>query len=418
MKRVSKKIKFPRSLGGKRFKIILGSTIATVFVIGWGLFAISYVSGWSPLNNGNQKASNSEVKRLVKKYLSGCQNEKCLKEKLREMTSKYGAATAVNSLEYYEETVTDRPKADSHLLAHEIGRQAAETFGVGGDVFMSCPPQVYNYGCQHGFFEKALAKVDTPKQAIDSICGKLEGDANYSRKFKFYCYHGVGHGLMMAQAYDLQPALAICDSLNSKLAQEGCWQGAFMENVNGSMRDEARDGVFSKDDPLAPCSKVDAKYHRECYIVHAPHLLVFYKNDIKPAANVCLKAGEKDVEPCLEGIGLLVTNQGWQELLRPAANSSGAELEPRAWQLCQEYPSDYVGMCVRGSVIQIVNDSAKRMDSAVKFCQLVGRYQSICFESIGSTLRGDATDPQSVKDKCSTIGNTTGKTACLRGTGL
>lgn len=418
MKRIIKKLNLPQWFG-RRFKIILGSAIVAVFVVGWGLFATYYVTGWNPLNSVKAfKADNTEISRLVKSYLSDCRNEKCLQEKLREITSKHGAATAIDSLEYYDETVADRPKADSHLLAHEIGRQAAETFGVSGDVFLSCP-QIYNYGCQHGFFEKALSKVDTPKQAIESICGKLEGDTRYSRKFQSYCYHGVGHGLMMAQAYDLPAALAICDLLNSKLAQEGCWQGLFMENVNGSMRGEARDEAFSKDDPLAPCSKVDAKYHRECYIVHAPYLLVFYKNDTKSAANACLKAAEGDITPCFEGIGLLVTNRGWQELLLPPANNNTSELEPRAWQICQEFPSDYVSLCVRGSVIQIVNASAKNMDSAVKFCELVAQqYSALCFENIGSTLRGDATNPQSVKDKCLAISNTGGQAACLRGAGL
>lgn len=62
---------------------------------------------------------------------------------------------------------------------------------------------------------------------------------------------------MMAQAYDLPASLAICDSLGDSVGQEGCWQGVFMENVNGAMTGASRPGVFSNEDPLLPCTVID-----------------------------------------------------------------------------------------------------------------------------------------------------------------
>ena len=91
----------------------------------------------------------------------------------------------------------------------------------------------FNYGCQHGFFEYVLARSESPKAAAGLVCEST--DESRGEKFKFYCYHGVGRGIMMAQAYDLQAALDVCDTLPSVMSQDGCWQGVFMENVNAGM---------------------------------------------------------------------------------------------------------------------------------------------------------------------------------------
>ena len=53
---------------------------------------------------------------------------------------------------------------DTHSLAHEVGRQTARVFGLRGQAFLTCSIE-FNYGCQHGFFEQALASAPNATEA-------------------------------------------------------------------------------------------------------------------------------------------------------------------------------------------------------------------------------------------------------------
>jgi len=93
-----------------------------------------------------------------------------------------------------------------------------------------------------------------------------------------------------SDAYNLDTALNHCDELPSPTGSEGCWQGVFMENVNGEMERIVGTDVFNETDPLAPCNKLEEKYQWQCYINHAAYLVRFYNNSLSYAANACLEA--------------------------------------------------------------------------------------------------------------------------------
>lgn len=397
----------------------------TAIIITAGLLTLVVISTTAllffkqPVNRSSTASADhlqkSEPDKLVHKYLQTCNDETCLKTSLEKITSEYGPEAALNSLQLYRQKNPDRQMGDTHQTAHEVGRQTATTFGINGKAFLLCPTS-YNYGCQHGFFEKALGEAGSPKDAIEQICGQFEDNPQYSSKFQFYCYHGVGHGVMMSQAYDLKAALDICDSLKSQMAQQGCWQGVFMENVNASMRGEARKGVFSADDPLAPCDKVDPKYQHQCYINHSGHLMAVFANQVNPAATACLKADARQVEACLESIGLMVSNEVWQ---KPLLKSDAPSLEAGAWQLCQEFPNGHVGSCVIAAIDQILNFDGLNIDTSVKFCRLVdSQYRLSCYSRIGQAIRGQATSTKAVERECSKITSPAEQNACKTAGGL
>ncbi len=221
---------------------------------------------------------------------------------------------------------------------------------------------------------------------------------------------------MMSQAYDLKGALDVCDSLKSHLAQDGCWQGVFMENVNASLEGEARKGVFSAEDPLAPCDVVDPKYQHECYINQAGHLMAAFANQINPAATACLQAAAEQIEACVESVGLLVSNEVWQKSLlktRPASLVAGA------WQLCQEFPAGYVSSCVGAAVDQIQNLDGISIDTSLKFCGLVdAQYKLACHGRIGQSIRPQATDTAAINRECAKITTLAEQAACKTAGGL
>jgi plastocyanin len=338
----------------------------------------------------------------------------CISNVLKDLTRTYGPVAGVEMLQILMDDGRVSGSINDHQLAHEIGRETSRAYGVNSEAFLLCPMSAFNGGCQHGFFEYVLGKTDTSTEAADLICNSLGEE--YSNKFKFYCYHGVGHGVMMAQAYDLDASLDICDSFSSVFAQDGCWQGVFMENVNAGSGRYARDGVFSDIDPLAPCNKVDERHRHECYINHAGYLMSFYHNDVSNATVACLSARDEWKDSCLQSIGLMVTNPVWQANL--LSNAGQYSNEQGAWELCKQFPDGWRRECVIGGVDNIVNFDEFEVTRAMRFCDLVdAEDRELCYTLIGSNLRNQATDLVIVREKCNQF-FTDMKNACLRGAGL
>ncbi len=260
------------------------------------------------------EAANYDVKDLYEQVVRQCPASElpCFQKVLLGITEKNGPRASFDVLHRLQDQKLVSLAADDHHFAHEIGQKTAERFGINGRAFLLCPT-FFNYGCQHGFFQYALGQTKATDSAARLICGSL--DQSYSLKFIFYCYHGVGHGVLMAQNYDLAKALAACDTLETHNGQDGCWQGVFMENVNASLKGSTLRQGFSRTDPLAPCNVVAEKYRQECFINHAGWLMKFFENNVTKAADACLKAPDPYVSACLQSIGLMVTNPAWQPSL-------------------------------------------------------------------------------------------------------
>ena len=336
----------------------------------------------------------------------------CLLNGLTDIAKTYGPRASFDTLQMLQENERVDKSTDNHHLAHTVGRVTAKHFGINGPAFLSCPTS-YNYGCQHGFMEHALGHTTTPQEAASRICNTL--DDTYSEKFKFYCYHGLGHGVLMAVEYHLKRALTICDTLEGDRGKTGCWQGVFMENVNAGMQGKAQPNIFSSEAPLLPCSKIAEKYRHECFINHAGWLMVVYRKDIKKATAACLEAPGIHIDPCLQSIGLMVTNPPWQ--IGNPAYSKNKRLEEVGWNICRQFPKGYIGQCVIGAIDNILNFDELDMKKAKSFCNLISRdYQESCYRQIGIALLNQVTDTAILVKKCNALG--VFGLACQRGAGL
>jgi hypothetical protein len=338
----------------------------------------------------------------------------CLAMYFRDLTSSYGPAVSVELVVRLKVDGRVDKVVDEHQLAHQIGRQTAESFGVNDQAFLLCPMESLNGGCQHGFFEFVLGRTETTSAAADLICQSLED--GYSSKFHFYCYHGVGHGVMMAAAYDLDRALEVCDTFNTNIAQDGCWQGVFMENVNAGMGGYSREGVFSDSDPLAPCNVLEDKYQHECYVNHAGYLMQFFSNNVERATNACLGAASTYISSCLQSIGLMVTNPVWQPAL--FGEIGATSFEDVAWELCTQFPDGHREQCVLGGIDNIHNFDAFELSRASAFCDTVHPvYQILCYQRMGLNLGYQALELQEVRESCAIL-EPVFEEACLNGAGL
>ena len=333
----------------------------------------------------------------------------CARRFLTGITGKYGPGAALQVLGALKQSNELDRSLDDHQLAHAIGRETASRFGINSEAFKLCP-LTFNYGCVHGFFEYVLGRTDTPSDAAASICDSASGGPLTTR---FSCYHGVGHGVMMARAYDLQASLDVCDTLSDPVAEDGCWQGVFMENVNAAMRNEARKGLFSAANPLLPCTTVAARYRHECYINQAGWLMHVAESDVGRASGYCLAAPRGYVSVCAQSIGLMVTNPTWQATLAP--NPAKRGFENVAWSLCERFPEQLRSDCIIGGVDNIANFDGLDLTRATRFCRVADRpYRAACYREIGVNLRRRTNDLALIGRRCRTLPAPYGS-ACERG---
>ena len=344
----------------------------------------------------NPPASYSLSTLESKPYPCGKENEHCAISYLQKLTTKYGPQASLGVLDAVETTGGIDPAFDTHQLAHLVGEATAKRFGANKQAFGLCP-QTFNYGCVHGFFIYVLGRSSSPTKAARMIC---DSGGQGPLVPTFNCWHGVGHGVMMARGNDLQASLDVCDSLGSASAADGCWQGVFMENVNAVFRDQARPGVFSPAYPLRPCTRVLNAYKQECFINQAGWLAHVANDDIGKAARYCLSAG-KYVSACAQSIGLMVTNPSWQVPLYGRAGT--ASFEQVAWNLCSRFPAQLQRDCVLGGVDNLANFDQLNVKRSDRFCALTARLQKACYREIGVNLIRRTTDAAVAEARCNEL---------------
>ncbi|HEX9415970.1 MAG TPA: hypothetical protein VF895_04620 [Gaiellaceae bacterium] len=342
------------------------------------------------------RAPDSYSLQTLERQPYGCakNNEQCAIAYLTKLTKHYGPHASLGVLGSLEQTGQIDPAFDTHQLAHLVGQTTAQSFGANKRAFNLCP-QTFNYGCVHGFFIYVLGHTATPSKAASVICNSANPGGPLVPTFS--CWHGVGHGVMMARGNDLQASLAVCNTLGSPSAADGCWQGVFMENVNAEMRHQARPGVFSKTQPLRPCTRVQTAYRLECFINQAGWLAYLAGDDISKMARYCLAAPSPYVSICAQSIGLMVTNPSWQVEFVPRTKGS---FEQIAWSLCTRFPARLQKDCVLGGVDNLANFDQLDVTRSNVFCALTGRAQSTCFREIGVNLARRTASADEARARC------------------
>lgn len=228
---------------------------------------------------------------------------------------------------------------DCHQPAHRIGRVAYEVLGAAmfehGD--MSC-----NAGYYHGAMEAFLAERGTADlaAAVHALCERLGTPfARYS------CLHGVGHGVLAYESYDLPRALATCARLPTAYLQRSCYSGVFMENVMVALGVGVlpghRTSWISRTDLHVPCNQVgdDYRVRYHCYHFQTSWMLAVYGGDFDRVAAECLRARPDMVPVCFDSFGRDAATQARRDPARTLA-------------LCAKAPSapGYYAKCLTGAV--------------------------------------------------------------------
>ena len=321
-------------------------------------------------------------------YAALCEYEPgylCAERIVDEVTALYGPEIGLQSLSDILPSAAFNLSVDGHQLAHTIGRSAAKHFGMTVDVFNQCSTD-FDYGCLHGFFESAAQGYpeDLLVAMFTDIC-EASGDAVSVRANRFNCYHGIGHGLMMHENYNLHKALVICDTLEGWRSSQ-CLDGVFMENAIGSIAGRVPEEYisFREDNLLAPCDAVERKYRSNCYSAHYLHYVSkVHDFSLVHLIDVCRGAGE-DASSCFRGLARLFIGPTRNALLS-SIDFAGESIAEESVFLCNQFPQEYVDMCHRSVVSELVNGDDGRLRTAVQYCGFLSD-QAGCFGNIGNSL--------------------------------
>ncbi len=267
---------------------------------------------------------------------------------------------------------------DCHQESHTIGRVAYEEFGVRtfreGDA--SC-----HSGFYHGAIEAFLAERGTQNVAEDvkEVC-----DAFPTAFGRFECLHGIGHGLMAYQDYDLPLALRTCDRLATDYDRSSCYGGIFMENIvtaQGFGAIPGHDTKWANKDPHVPCSIIDQAHsvQFQCYQMQTSWMLTLFDYDFDRAVPECLKAPADMVSVCFKSFG------------RDAAGHTLRNPQ-KIRDICEKVPQekDFYLQCVVGAINVIVDFWGDGLENqGAELCAaLPEKGKESCYTTLASRLRG------------------------------
>ncbi|MEK7617394.1 MAG: hypothetical protein AAB414_05070 [Patescibacteria group bacterium] len=333
----------------------------------------------------------------MKDILDPSDQEKRLKAG-RKLVERVGVEDALEILEHSPLPHT----GEGHLVVHQIGFYAYQTFGV--DSILKCK-DYFLYACYHGTIIEAASD-----QGFDAI-SKMTDKCKASPVRHFQCVHAAGHSILAIWNYDLPKALETCDSIYEKdtafpEALSSCHNGAFMENLFGvhdwgSGKEAVRDWL-KDDDPYFPCNYFEEKYQRGCWLNQAARIYQMNSNDIVKTTELCEGVGnEQYVAWCMDNVARQIhplTNgdpiktfelcqqvgQRWYDncIVVNAGSFYSVGGKEQAIFICQNVPPHLKGECYQRIIGQIVSDPIERSEKE-KLCQkLEGPYQSQCFDPL------------------------------------
>ncbi|MBW3629347.1 MAG: hypothetical protein KY464_08630 [Gemmatimonadetes bacterium] len=371
--------------------------------------------------------------------LAGEKRTSCFDSELLALLKQAGVGATMTVLERLGEADRD-VRREGHLYAHSIGLAAFRGRDEVGATFSECTP-IFQSGCYHGVIQSYFADLvgssgpeAVTADAVNQLCGSYRGDPG-KRWILFQCVHGMGHGLAMVHQHHLPRMLGGCDLLREAWEREGCYGGAFMENVvqataphhtvgrpeaggahghdpagnadvdhaamghtstatpsvdhaamghtaaEAAAMDHAAMGhgapagepykALDKNDPLYPCNTLDVRYLRSCYSMQTSAILFFNGGDVPATARACDGAPEDFRTACYQSLGRDISAYTLQD-------------HAKAAQLCENGDPAYQPWCHVGYTKNLVDLNADATDG-IAYCRILTSADAkvACYRAVG-----------------------------------
>jgi hypothetical protein len=333
--------------------------------------------------------------------LADCQGDfSCLEQAFGNLAYKEGPKPAIRIFDRMMRS-DDAVERNCHRIVHSIGSAALARYdGNVAKAFAEGSASCWS-GYYHGILERAF--VDADPDDLGEISRGLCDDADIrgTEYLAYQCVHGLGHGLMIYTGYNLPVSLEVCDELATDWDQSSCSGGVFMENISSSY------GFTSKwvkeDDPVYPCDSVAKRHKYYCYLMVTSRILSLNGYDWKQAAATCATVEKGWVDVCFQSYG------------RDASGSTRQDAGEivRLCRLAARWEDD----CIYGAARDITSNDAGAGRARVLCERAAVSLRAVCFDGIGTILRGLSSSEEDVRVACAAA-TTTYLTACLRGAGL
>lgn len=267
---------------------------------------------------------------------------------------------------------------DCHQEAHNIGRTAYEIFG-------SRAFRDGNSSCHSGYYHGAIEAFLNEKGTTDLIGNvKIICDSFETSFGRFECLHGIGHGVLAYEDYEMPAAIKICGALATNYDQSSCYGGMFMENIvtaQGRGAGAVHDTKWAnQDDPHFPCNNIGGDYsvRYQCYQMQTSWMLTIFNYNFDRVKEECFNAPEDMRLVCFKSFG------------RDAAGHTLRDVD-KITAICGKVSqnSDYYIECVNGALNVIVDfwgDGLK--NQATELCKKVLESGKLtCYQTLSWRLR-------------------------------
>ncbi|HTE58275.1 MAG TPA: hypothetical protein VK694_06030 [Verrucomicrobiae bacterium] len=275
---------------------------------------------------------------------STSQNQfKCFADYFTAKTKATEALEAIKDLKQLYETDAF-VKSQCHQFTHAIGHEAYYKYGTLAGAYTKGDSFCWS-GYYHGITEQAIGELgpERMRKEANQVCEELAKKQKYS--FDHYnCAHGLGHGFMTVESFDLFKALKTCDLLRDEWERKSCYGGVFMENVMVAVRESGQSKYLRPAEPMYPCTAVEKVYKEQCYLMQTSYALQQTSYDFGRVAKLCQDLPDTDfVSTCYQSLG------------RDASGSTVSDI-PKTKENCEK-ALDGVGLepCVLGAVRDFIS---------------------------------------------------------------
>lgn len=351
-----------------------------------------------------------EIKALAGKDASF----KDLSNYFTDLANKKGAVYAFDVLK----TAPIPPNIDIHLLGHIIGDILYKQQGAKG--ILHCT-QDFRNACSHTIvIGTLLEKGPDSFGEIADLCRKAPGGPGAYTM----CFHGLGHGVLAFNGYDLPKAVKMCEKSGTGLGPEytECVGGTIMEMIAGVHDPQVwavqAKKYFKADDPLYPCTADFIPHQAKgiCYTYITPHLFLSAGANLghpdpetfAEAFSYCEPLSGGDRASCLGGFGkefvVLAQNRDVRAIDKMTDDQLGMVL---SW--CDKSSSkDGKIDCVVSSLNSLYWGGENDPGASVRFCNLAETkgWGQECADSLIGAAKFFTKDPVKLGRICTEISST------------
>ena len=322
----------------------------------------------------------------------------CFQERLEAVVKAEGTEQALTVLQVLTKEDPDAER-EAHPLVHHIGQRSFAHYGDAAKAMSHCR-DVFWSGCYHGVLQAYLGSLpQIESQHIVSLCPPAGDGTDFSFK-RYNCLHGLGHGVTLQFHYDVLKSLAYCDYLTSEWDRESCYGGVFMENIvtfqtarqaqathAHHQHHQQATSFMNAQDLLYPCSALDGKYLRSCYLMQTSAILTFLNYDFAQAFLQCERVSGEHQTTCYRSLGRDISGYSLR-------NSD------QVMQLCGLGRGDQVRQCFIGAVKDFILTDASP-DPGFALCRkLDGAFKQDCYGTVGEMVVTLYTEPAQRHEAC------------------